>query len=195
MTSQVSIANQALIKIGAERIISIDEDTKQARILKALWDIKRDAELAAHPWTFATKRARLPASSTAPAFGFSRAFPLPVDALRLVEVGQWYVMYQGVDNGPIFAIEGGEVLCDEASPLDVRYVARVNETARWPALFCEALACRLAAEMVESMTQSLGKRQQAWDEYKAAVLAARRANAIEQPPQPTPANAWWLARQ
>lgn len=195
MTSQVSIANQALIKVGADRIISIDEDSKQAKILKAIWDAKRDAELAAHPWTFAARRTRLAASSTAPAFGFARAFPLPPTCLRLIEVGQWYVMYQGVDYGPLFAIEGGAVLCDEAAPLEIRYVSRVDEPANWPALFCEALACRLAAEICEALTQSLGKRQQAWDEYKAALRAARQANAIEQPPQPTPANSWWLARQ
>jgi hypothetical protein len=195
MTSQVSIANQALIKVGADRIISIDEDSKQAVVLKAIWDAKRDAELSAHPWTFATRRTTLPASSTPPAYGFAREFPLPPDCLRLIELGQWYVMYQGVDYGPLFSIEGNAVLCDEPAPLRARYVARIADPSSWPALFCEALACRLAAEIAESLTQSLGKRQQAWDEYKAALRAARQANAIEQPPQPTPANSWWLARQ
>ena len=65
MTSQVAICNQALVKVGASRITALTDDTKQARALNAIYDVKRDAELAANPWTFATKRESIPASATA----------------------------------------------------------------------------------------------------------------------------------
>lgn len=93
MASAVSICNNALVKVGATRIIALSDDTKQARTLAAIFDVKRDAELAANPWTFAIKRALLPASATPPAFGWSFAYPLPSDYLALVEVGQDWAFY------------------------------------------------------------------------------------------------------
>lgn len=192
MASQTEICNQALTKLGAARIISIDDDTKQARALKAIYNAKRDAELQAHPWTFATTRAQLPASATAPAFGWGRSFPLPADCLQLVEVGEYYVLYVS-DTAALFQIEGHAILTDEGSPLNVRYVRRETNDGLFPPLFAEALACRLAWEVCEELTQSPQKRQLARDEHKEAIRLAKRANAIEQPPQPLPDTPWWIA--
>lgn len=191
MASQIEICNQALTKIGASRVISIDDDVKQARALKAIYNAKRDAELAAHPWTFAITRAQLPASVTAPAFGWARAFPLPADCLQVVEVGENYVLYVS-DTRALFQIEARSILCDEASPLNIRYVRRETNDGLFAPLFAEALACRLAAEIAEELTQSSSKREQAWKEHKEAIRLAKRANAIEQPPQPLPDTPWWL---
>ena len=43
MASAVSICNNALVKVGATRIIALSDDTKQARTLAAIFDVKRDA--------------------------------------------------------------------------------------------------------------------------------------------------------
>ena len=189
MASTVQICNQALSKVGAARIIDLLDDTKNARILNAIFDIKRDAELAAHPWTFAIKRAEIPALSTAPAFGWLYSYPLPSDFLRLIEVGNETNLYD-TDSGARFQVEGGSILCDEASPLQIRYVYRVTNTGLFSALFVEALACRLAAEIAEELTQNSGKRDMAWAEYKEAIKQARRVNAIEQPPNKQPDLSW-----
>lgn len=183
------------MKLGAARINSIDDDVKNAREAKAIWAVKRDAELAANPWSFATTRASIPATSTAPAFGFGYAYPLPADYLAMVEVGQFWAMYEPSDGGPWFAIEGDEILTDEGSPLRIRYVRRIENAGLFPALFVEALACRLAAELAEPLTQSLQKRQAAWREHAQAVSLARRRNAIERPPQRTVDDSWTIARR
>lgn len=193
MASQVEICNQALTKLGAARITSITDDTKQARALNAIYTVKLEAELAAHPWTFAIKRVELPASATAPAYGWARAFPMPADYLALVEVGENYVFYE-TDTGPLFQVEGSDsgmqLLTDEASPLQVRYIRRITNPGLYPALFVEALACRLAAEVCEELTQSLSKREAAWNERRQAIREARRVNSIEQPPRKPPASSW-----
>jgi hypothetical protein len=194
MASQVQICNQALTKLGAQRITDLVDDTRNARVMNAIYTAKRDAELAANPWTFAIKRARLPASSTAPAFGWARSFPLPTDFLRLVEVGQDYVFYD--DDQTLFVIESDPatgrpaILTDQASPLNIRYVYRVTNPGLHPALFDEAFACRLAAEACEEITQNLSKREAAWGEHRQALRSARRVNAIEQPPQNNPNGSW-----
>lgn len=189
MASQVQIVNQALTKLGAARITSMDDNTNSARVMSAIYDIKRDAELAACPWTFAIKRASIPASTTEPAFGWAYSYPLPSDFLSLVQVGEDYTFYE-TDTGALFEVEGGAILTDESSPLDIRYVYRVTNPGLYPALFVEALACRLAAEACEQLTQNLSKREAAWAEHKQAIRQARRTNAIEQPPRQLPETGW-----
>lgn len=194
MTSQVGICNQGLVKLGATRITALTDDTKNARACLAIYDVKRDAELAANPWTFAIKRAEIPASSTAPAFGWGYAYPLPTDFLAMVEVGTDYTFYD-TDTGALFSIETDSngslaILTDVSSPLQIRYVSRVTNAGLYPALFVEALACRLAAELCEELTQNLSKREAAWAERKQAVREAKRLNAIEQPPRKNPLGSW-----
>jgi len=192
MASTVQICNLALTKLGAARIISLADDSKQARSLSAIFDITRDAELAAHPWSFAIVRAEIPASSTAPAFGWNAAYPLPADCVKLVQVGDVFTFYD-TDVGPLFDVEGGSVLTDEASPLQIRYVYRVTNSGLFAPLFIESLACRLAADVAEDLTQNLSKREAAQGEYRMAISAAKRANAIERPPQIVPESSWTRA--
>lgn len=190
MASVVQICNQALTKIGALRITDLLDDTPSARLMSAIYEIKRDAELAAHPWTFAITRAEIPALATAPGFGWLREFTLPADCLRLVEVGEDYTFYAST-TGPLYQREGNAILSDTESPLAIRYVQRVTNTGLFSPLFVEALACRLAAEAVEERTQNLSKREAAWKEYSRAIREAKRGNAIEQPPQ-QPAESSWV---
>jgi hypothetical protein len=189
VSSQVEICNNALTKLGSQRITSMADNTRNAQTLSAIWDLKRDAELASQPWTFAIKRARLASSTTAPVFGWAYSYPLPSDYLALVQVGEDYTFYNS-DAGALFDVEGGAILTNQSAPLDIRYVSRVTNTGLYPALFSEALACRLAAEGCEAITQNLSKRQAAWDERKQALREARRVNAIEQPPKRPPDSGW-----
>jgi hypothetical protein len=192
MASQASIANQALVKLGAKRIVSIDDDARQARELKAIWDAKRDAEMAAYPWSFACHRAQLPALAEAPVYGYTRAFPLPTDYLSMVEVGEYWTMYQPAGS-ELFTIEGGNILTNDPSPLRIRYVRRIENTGLWSPLFNEALACRLAFELCETLTQSPKKQQIIQEQYELAIRKARRTNAIERAPQRTVDDSWTLA--
>src|SRR5690606_25509259 len=92
----------------------------------------RDEVLRAHPWNFALARALLAASGTAPAFGWARAFPLPVDCLRLLPV-----VAGGHLNGTPIAheVEGGAVLSNATAPLAIRYVRRVVNPSEFDPLF------------------------------------------------------------
>ena len=191
--SQVDICNKALTKIGAQRIVAITDDTKAAKSLRAIWDMQRDVELAAHPWSFAMTRVQLPALLTAPDYGWARSFQLPADCLRIVEVGENWTLYLPSEAGEFFQIEGTKILCDESSPLRMRYIKQVTNTGEFPALFAEALACGLAAELALDSTDSQSDRKSAWDEYAVAISQARRANAIEKPPQRIVEDEWTLA--
>ena len=190
MASVIQVANRALLKLGAALIISLDDNRKQARVISSCFDDLRDAELRARRWQFAVKRAYLPALFAAPAFGFSYQYPLPADFLRLDMIDDRYpdtVMdnYIGAETAE-YAIEGNAILTSIESPLAIRYGARIEDASQWDALFREALACRIAAECCEALTQSDNKRQLAWKERQQAITEAVRVGAIERPPQMPP---------
>lgn len=193
MASQTEIVNTALTALKQDRVLSIDDDTENAAVMRSIWSLKRDAEMSAHPWAFAMTRAKLPASVTAPPFGFARSFPLPTGYLAMVEVGQNFVMYQPTDDVG-FSIEGSAVLTDEGSPLYVRYIQRVENVGAWPALFAEALAMRLAHSACVRITGDRSLKDSIGSDYLMAIRQARRQNAIERPPQVVPPDSWWLAR-
>lgn len=194
MASQTGICNLAMRKLGAARITSIDDGTEQSNILLDIYDSCLEAELSAHPWTFASTRVKIPADAVAPAFGWARAFPKPVDFLKMIEVGQDWCFYRS-ERAPLFAVEGKSILTDAASPLSIRYVRRMTNPGDLVALFVQSFACRLAAESAEAITQNLSKRQAAWDEWKRAIREAKRTNDIELPPQPKLAQSWELANR
>jgi len=183
-TSETAVGNAALAKLGQGAVLSFEEADERARWLKARFADVRDLVLRANRWSFALARARLSAQAEPPAFGWRRAFPLPADCLRLIEVA------------PVgdHALEGGAILADAEGPLEVRYVRRVADVGAWDGLFAEAVACRLALELAEKLTQSSGRREMALREYQMAVREAVRVNAIETPPETGADGAWLLAR-
>lgn len=113
-TSDVQIVNFALTLLGESRILSLDDNLKQAREAKAIYAMDRDALLAAHGWTFANARAILPALAAVPLFEYSTAFALPDDCLRVNFIGDRYVGLDLTDyrGSPVeeYAIEGRSIL-------------------------------------------------------------------------------------
>lgn len=198
MASVIQIANRALTKLGAARIISLGDDNKQSRAVLSCFDDLRDDELRSHRWSFAMKRTSLAADSEAPAFGFTYAYTLPADFLRLDLVNDEFpavVMdnYIGMETNE-YAIEGNKILANMAAPLKLRYIARIEDPNQMDVNFREALSCRIAAELAEDLTQSNQKRELAWNEYKQAVSRAIRTNAIEKPPMMQGDNQWIMSR-
>lgn len=198
MASQIDIVNRAITKLGGARITSMNDNNKQARVMTALWDTVRQAELRKRFWSFALVRTTLPALATTPAWGFSFAYQLPPDFLRIVQVNDYFVDpnlldYRNMDDSP-YAIEGGNILTDFPAPLKIRYVADVTNPGDFDPLFVEAFASKLAYEGCEDLTQSNTKKDTAAKDYVAAVRDAAMTNAIEKPPQGFADDSWMLVR-
>lgn len=191
MASKVSIANRALTKLGADRILLLSDDSQQARVLNSMFDDVRDAELARNHWKFAIRRTSLPALVDAPAWGYQFQYPLPPDYLAMVQINE---IYCRTGMRAPWSVESGSILTDFEAPLLLRYVSRVENTGLYHALFVEALACKLAMEACEALTQSSSKKQAATQEYEFALSEARRQDAIENPPDELPGGSWLDAR-
>lgn len=187
MASKVSIANRALTKLGAERVLLLEDDTQQARVMKSMFDDVRDAEIRRHRWKFAIKRAELLALVDGPGWGYRYQYPLPSDYLGLIQVGEHYVR---LGRKAPWSVESGNILTNLQAPLRIRYQCRVDNPGLYDPLFVEVLACKLALEACESLTQSGSKKQSAMEEYKFAVSEAVRQDAIENPPDELPQGSW-----
>jgi hypothetical protein len=83
-------------------------------------------------------------------------------------------------------LEGNYIISQDTGPLMLRFGANIAQVSLMDALFCEGLACRIAYEVCEPLTQSNTKLQQIGGEYKAFMGEARTVNGIEvgstQPP-------------
>jgi len=190
MASKTEIANRALQRLGAKRITSLNDDSRNARAVNAAFEPCKLAELRKHTWSCASKRVQLAASSTPPAFGYQNSFPLPSDFIRLLSADPGYLL-----NGEDFQIEGRNLLTDESDPRDTRYVYDVTDPNEMDVLLREVISCRIALEICEEITQSNTKKQSIQQDYDDLIAEARRANAIEKPASKPPEDTWVTVRE
>lgn len=183
--SKVSIANAALIKVGAERISSITQDCKRAIIINAIWDHVRDKVLRARKWNFAKMRVTLTPNGTSPDWGYDYQYDLPNDYLGFLETDPDDIQY---------VIENGKILTDE-DELDVTYIYRNTDESSWDASFAEAMACLLAHEICYNLTQSSTLKDDLKDDYKKALADASFSNSVEKTIPPIESTSWTDARK
>ena len=192
--SVLAVVSRGLAKLGEPRLTSLAEGTATAITVRDLLPGLRQDELRKHPWCFALRRARLAALATAPAWGWAFAYQLPTDCLPLLLVGD--TLESGtselVPPAVAYQLEGRQILTNAAAPLPIRYIADAPDAGAWDAAFAEALACRLAVELCERVTQSASRRQALRVEHRDAVKEARRCAAIEQLPMGLPEEGPWL---
>ncbi|MEY5098180.1 MAG: Burkholderia virus BcepC6B [Pseudomonadota bacterium] len=194
MASQVSIMNRALTHLGESTILLPTDNVKQARVLSAIYDDTRDAELRANRWKFAIKRTRMSALAEAPAWGYSFQYELPDNYLAMVQVNDIYVTTGTKQKAP-WSVEGRRVLTDLGAPLALRYVARIVDTTLFDALFTDSFSLRLAMNACEALTQSDTKFQKLAQLYKEAISRAVRVDAVENPPDELPSGSWITSRE
>ena len=183
-SSETDICNSALVKIGAQRIISLDDDSEAARICKEQYPKVRDALLRSHPWNFCIERLEIAADVTTPVYGFDYRFALPSDSLRVLDVDS---------NDMDWAREGQYILTD-SSTLKIRHIKKVTTTGSYDATFAEALAARLAYDISYSFVQSVTLKEALMKEAEHALRTARSFDAQEGTPQRVVANDWFTER-
>lgn len=136
------IYNGALFLIGERAILDYTGNvSKPAVLIQRLYPDVRDALLAKHPWRFAAKRATLAPSGTSPEWGFTYAFPVPSDFLRLIKVR---------DNASHKTSEAG-ILANE-NPLYIEYVYRCKTPGLFSPEFADCLKRFLAIEICIPLT-------------------------------------------
>lgn len=90
--------------------------------------------------------------------------------------------------------DGDHLVSSESSVINLRFVADVQDVSRFPDMFCEGLARRIAWEVCEPLTQSTAKIDDIRAEYKVIVNEAKLANAIDMQGDELPLDDWLTCR-
>ena len=197
--SRTLIINLALQSIAANTIADPDEDTESARQAKICYDQVIRREIETHPWHFAKKQATLQAIADVPTFKFARAFNLPSDFLRLVELEDKWVfsMLRNIDTNPtpVYEMQGRAILTDFDAPLNIGYLAdKTDDPSTWPPSFVQVAAMALAVRLAYPLTKSDGAVKMAKEGYAEALTSARKNNAIQMAPANIADGSWMAAR-
>jgi hypothetical protein len=188
-TSKVAIANGALQRLGvAKRLESLTQDHPNARSLNSAFEPTRDALLRKYPWSFAIARASIAADADGPEWGDWDRYTKPNDFLRLLRDNE---SGQSVD----WKLEGDYILSADSSPLEIRYIARVEDPNKYDSTFIEALECALAAKCCKEITGSNDLRDRIVSDYDDAIAEARSNNAFEKDSEDAPEDEWLSARR
>jgi hypothetical protein len=182
-SSDLTICNLALGKIGARRIIAMDEESNEARVCRLHYAETRDEVLRSHRWNFAVKRETLTLIATEPAFGWKAGFAMPMDCLRVFEVNGWDFSRRE----SVWEIEGRFVMINEESA-DIRYIARIEDANLFDSIFIEAFATKLASKIAMPIQGSVQISSEMLGQYEKLVGGkARRTDAFEGRPGRRPA--------
>ena len=144
MASVVDICNGALNQLGASTILSLTEDSKNARLCNARFTQVRDSIFRSHPWNCLQKRVQLAADTATPAWGFTKQYTLPADCLRLLTI---------LDYDSDYKVEGRKILTDNSS-LKILYIGRIEDPNEYDELLRETLSAALAADIAYAITSS-----------------------------------------
>lgn len=168
--SEADICNAALYKVGGARIISLTDNSREAKLCKDIYAKARRRLLRAHPWGFALKRVSIPALTTVPVFDFSKEYQLPSDCLRVVKV----------EDEEIYPwrIEGKKLVTDNGA-CKIKYVSDTTDVSSYPEDFSDALAGAVAVELSYALSSSDTLRREVAAFAQDALRKARNANAQE----------------
>jgi len=169
MASTVDICNGALNQLGATTILSLTEDSKNARLCNSRYTQVRDGVFRSHPLNCLQKRVELAADTTAPAWGFSYAYTLPADCLRLLRI---------LDYDSNYKVEGRKILSNTSS-MKILYIARITDSNEYDELLRETLSASLAADIAFAITSNNTTATNMYNLFQDKLKDARFVDSTE----------------
>ena len=169
MASVVDICNGALNQLGASTILSLTEDSKNARLCNARYTQIRDSIFRSHLWNCLMKRVELAKDTETPSWGFSYQFTLPADCLRVVTILNYDYDYK---------IEGRKILANH-STVKIQYVARITDPNQYDELLRECISAGLAADIAYGITSSNPVSSNMYALFQDKLREARFVDATE----------------
>lgn len=188
MASKVDICNLALSHVGAYRIQSIDEPSKEARECKAHYETSLNTVLEGHDWSFARKRLNL-ALLTDTYTDWDYAYQYPTDCIvpryladssgaytgtsydidtdRYVPIGK--VKYELASDSTL----SNRILLTDVAQAELIYTAKVTDTNMFTYKFIEALSLKLAVYLVQPIKGDLDLKQSLFQFYGLALMNAK----------------------
>jgi hypothetical protein len=173
VASKIGICNTALVLIGADEIVSFDEDTNEATTANRLYTSVVNDVASRYPWRFLIPQIQLSRESAAPTARWDAAYQLPA--------GVELVRGVFVQDTPIDFDRHGDLIFCNASTEDVvvleHSITAVGAELVWPGYF----AAVIELEMAAALAVPIGDRLELSDFYtkkaNARFAIARTADA------------------
>lgn len=191
--TETELTNIALSHLGEARIMDLNERSPVAEHCRRVFGHTRDKLLRRCDWNFAQHRAILAKLSGAPLFGWTAAFQLPSDYIKLVEFNG----YPAGTSQSILDIEGDKLLCNEEAA-EIVYTRVIDQTSMWDSSFCDAFTLFLAAAVAPSITSTPAMALNMAEMAERLLYAAVGENMSEDRPRAILAyqdSAWIKARR
>lgn len=192
--SQTEICNQALSRIGAKTIMSVnDDDSKSAAACLNLWDATVTEVARMGEWRCLRKRTTLTRLAAAPAFEWLYQYQLPADLITVLKLNG--VDYHGQPED-YWEIEGNVLLTDATEAM-LCYVAYVEDTMEWDSLFTNSIIVLLAAKLSVPIRQDEQMMIALMNEYQRILGSARMRDGNERKKHrydPTTLSSWVNSR-
>ena len=169
MASVVDICNGSLNQLGASTILTLTEDSKNARLCNARYTQVRDSLFRSHLWNCLTKRVELAKDTEVPSWGFSYQFTLPADCLRVVTILNYDYDYK---------VEGRKILANHGT-LKIQYISRVEDPNQYDELLRETISAALSADIAYAVTSSNPVASNMYKLFQDKLREARFVDATE----------------
>lgn len=185
MATEVDICNIALSYLGDRATVSsIDppEGSAQADHCARFYPISCGQILAEHPWSFATRRAKLAKVAVSPTNAGS-TFTLPNDCVRVVSVHDSNAHEsQYIENYTLESFNGYTVITCACDDIYIKYVSLNTPSAAFTPLFTDALAHLLASKLAGPLVPGTSGASLAQEEmkiYNAFLVKAINQDAVQ----------------
>ena len=169
MASVVGICNGALNQLGATTILSLTEDSKNARLCNARFSEVRDAVFRSHPWNCLQKRVEYHHQLQLQLGVLNFNMTLPGDCLRLLRILEYDSNHK---------VEGRSILSNSET-MKILYISRVTDPNQYDELLRETLSSALGADIAYAITSNNTTSQNMIVSYQEKLRDARFVDSTE----------------
>ena len=165
-TTDISICAAALQIIGAEEITSFLDETREARTCALLYPTIKQDLLQSGNWRFSIRQEELSRLVATPLFGFSYAYSLPSDFLRLIGKQNPTSRHQIFENK----------LFTDLTPVYASLQYDVDEQY-FPSYFTLALQLKLAALLAAALLEDENKADKMESLARTQLIKAKNIDS------------------
>jgi len=151
--SETQICNRALSILGVSEIISLNQETPEARACKAVYETVRDMALSEFTWGFASSYKRLNKLTEEPLDEWENAYSFPNDALKIQRIYSESCRSQGFP----FSVVAGNIIYTDVDDAVAKVTMRIVDSGLFPPHFIDLFSARLAIELAGTL-QNISNR-------------------------------------
>lgn len=178
ITTDLQLANAALYRVGAKEITALDDGSRNANVVNALFDSTRDEVARILPWSCLLERAALTEETVAT--NESNEFDYMYDLSELSSACLRTVDING-NEAIVYRVEGQYLYTDQQNAV-LRYIAQpaADSEGDWDSLLIDAIIARLASKIALRVSGDVQLGAVLGQEYVAMLGLAVKVEAVIQ---------------